>query len=519
MRLISQKKKETNSTTTSTYKNARVTTTDMPPTLETKTVNRKSSNISSLPLRNSLPPNKRCTAPTPQRNTPPINKFMFPTKEVRTQSNSTFQRSNVSIGTAPKRKIIGDTTHPNSSSGAFSPPSNNNHGQKDNDEALSDEANDFISSPRTTSEVPTRGPCKQIKTSRMVRTTRQRLKVVYNGVTRRATSAEIHSLLVHDIGAIVRTHCPMDTGYWSTISSNTMTDLIDEITTNFDVDLQDKEMKGYISRLYAGRYIEFKAELSKYFKSCKTLEKALETPPRGMQDRDADEWTKLCDHFSSEKFMKSSVANTSNRSKKKHNHRTGSRPIAYIVEEMAAGGSKFPEVDTFEYTYTGKDKSWKSDEAKAQHDEMLEKTDEYLLGVIREQQLPEDTPLEEVPVDNPDAGLDIMVSVLGVKPGRRIRGCGDGRLRDTNLKQKHMENELAVERAARKAADMARLETEKRLQKKIKVMGKQFNSTLEAWHTSLQQSYSNVPGFILPPFTALPVDIDDEVEDEPYDLD
>ncbi|CAH9113507.1 unnamed protein product [Cuscuta europaea] len=252
----------------------------------------------------------------------------------------------------------------------------------------------------------------------MVRTTRQRLKVVYNRVTRRATSAKMHSLLVHDIGAIVRTHCPMDTGYWSTISSNSRTDLIDEITTNFDVDLQEKEMKDYISGLYVGRYIEFKAELSRYFKSCKTLDNALKTPPPGMQDRSPDEWTKLCNHFISEKFMKSSTANTSNRSKKKHNHRTGSRPIAYIVEEMAAGSSKFPEVDTFEYTYTGKYKSWKSGEAKAQHDEMLEKTDEYLLDVIREKQLPEDTPLEEVHVDNPDAGLDIMVSVLGVMPGR-----------------------------------------------------------------------------------------------------
>ncbi|CAH9106274.1 unnamed protein product [Cuscuta epithymum] len=67
-----------------------------------------------------------------------------------------------------------------------------------------------------------------------------------------------------------------------------------------------------------------------------TLENALENPPTEMQDRSADEWIKLCDHFSSEKFLKSSTANTSNRSKKKHNHRTGSRPIAYIVEEMTA---------------------------------------------------------------------------------------------------------------------------------------------------------------------------------------
>ncbi|CAH9102152.1 unnamed protein product [Cuscuta epithymum] len=149
---------------------------------------------------------------------------------------------------------------------------------------------------------------------------------------------------------------------------------------------------------------------------------------------------------------------------------------------------------------------------------MIEKTDEYLLDVIREKQLPEDTPLEEVPVDNADARLNIMVYVLGVKPGCRIRGLGDGSLRDTNLQQKRIENELAIERAARKGAEMDRLETKKRLHERVKVIGKQFNLTLDAWCASLQKSYSNVPGFILPPFTALSVDVDDEVEDESYDL-
>ncbi|KAL2554979.1 putative transposase [Forsythia ovata] len=54
-----------------------------------------------------------------------------------------------------------------------------------------------------------------------------------------------------------------------------------------------------------------------------------------MLDRGVDQWVELCNHFNSDKFRKSSFANIENRSKKKYNHRTGSCPLSYIVEEMA----------------------------------------------------------------------------------------------------------------------------------------------------------------------------------------
>ncbi|KAL2559375.1 Uncharacterized protein Fot_04114 [Forsythia ovata] len=53
-----------------------------------------------------------------------------------------------------------------------------------------------------------------------------------------------------------------------------------------------------------------------------------------MLDRCVDQWVELCNHFNSDKFRKASSANIENRSKKKYNHRTGSRPLSYIVEEM-----------------------------------------------------------------------------------------------------------------------------------------------------------------------------------------
>ncbi|KAL2492494.1 Uncharacterized protein Adt_28122 [Abeliophyllum distichum] len=256
---------------------------------------------------------------------------------------------------------------------------------------------------------------------------------------------------------------------------------------NFEIDSKDLRLTNYINRLYNGRYREFKAELSAYYKSCKTHDDALANPPSEMLDRGVDQWVELCNHFNSDKFRKASSANIENRSKKKYNHRTGSRPLSYIVEEMAEDGSKFPEVDTFEFAYAGKNKCWTDSAAKAQHDEMLAKADEYLAERANEQQLPDDTPLDEIPVDDPDAGLKIMMSVLGVKSGRQIRGLGDGRLRDigTSSNVRHMEKELEEERAARKAADAARIEIEQRMKSKLNVVGQQFNSTLQSWHHSM----------------------------------
>ncbi|KAL2474552.1 Uncharacterized protein Adt_35288 [Abeliophyllum distichum] len=108
-----------------------------------------------------------------------------------------------------------------------------------------------------------------------------------------------------------------------------------------------------------------------------------------------------------------------------------------------------------------------------------------------------------------------MMSVLGVKPGRQIRGLGDGRLRDidTSSNVRHMEKELEEERAARKAADAAQTEIEQRMKSTLNVVGKQFNSTLESWYHSMQQLCRQVPGFILPPFTPLSVE-DDAIGDE-----
>ncbi|CAA2989709.1 Hypothetical predicted protein [Olea europaea subsp. europaea] len=88
------------------------------------------------------------------------------------------------------------------------------------------------------------------------------------------------------------------------------------------------------------------------------------------------------------------------------------------------------------------------------------KEHEYLVQKAKERQLPEDIPLEEIPVDDPDVGINIMMSVLGTKSGRQIRGLGDGRLRDIRTSSSNVHNlwkEFETERAAQKALRMKRI--------------------------------------------------------------
>ncbi|CAH9148458.1 unnamed protein product [Cuscuta epithymum] len=110
---------------------------------------------------------------------------------------------------------------------------------------------------------------------------------------------------------------------------------------------------------------------------------------------------------------------------------------------------------------------------------MVVKTNEYIVKKAKEYQLLEDIPLKEIPINDPNIGLDIMTSVLGTKPGRQICDLGDGCLRDSGATTKivqNLEKELEVERAVRKSTDAARIDTGQRMHNTLKMLGK--SSTL-----------------------------------------
>ncbi|KAL2508586.1 uncharacterized protein Fot_32233 [Forsythia ovata] len=89
---------------------------------------------------------------------------------------------------------------------------------------------------------------------------------------------------------------------------------MDEITTNFEIELKDSRLTNHVNRLYNRRYREFKAELSAYCKLRKTHEDALANPSSEILDRGVDQQVELCNHFNSDKFRKKSKGDRLNRS-------------------------------------------------------------------------------------------------------------------------------------------------------------------------------------------------------------
>ncbi|CAL8089533.1 unnamed protein product [Prunus armeniaca] len=53
------------------------------------------------------------------------------------------------------------------------------------------------------------GPCRQLKTAKVTQVTNSRINIGYDERHRATPTAELHSLLAHNIGHVVRTHCPM----------------------------------------------------------------------------------------------------------------------------------------------------------------------------------------------------------------------------------------------------------------------------------------------------------------------
>ncbi|CAL8119267.1 unnamed protein product [Prunus armeniaca] len=79
------------------------------------------------------------------------------------------------------------------------------------DTASTDDTGASVSQPGI--DIPstknTRGPCRQLKTAKVTRVTNSRISIGYDECHRAAPTAELHSSLAHDIGHVVRTHCPM----------------------------------------------------------------------------------------------------------------------------------------------------------------------------------------------------------------------------------------------------------------------------------------------------------------------
>ncbi|BBN70453.1 hypothetical protein Prudu_1478S000200 [Prunus dulcis] len=151
--------------------------------------------------------------------------------------------------------------------------------------------------------------CRQLKTAKVTRVTNSCINIGYDERHLAAPMAELHSCLAHDIGHVIRSHCPMKWKSWTVMPDETKTE------TNYNLEDLDDESFAYVNRLFSERYKQWKSELHHYFEAFDDPQVALqEGCPKELEGREDIK------------------VNKGNRKKKTLLHHSGSRPFSYRMD-------------------------------------------------------------------------------------------------------------------------------------------------------------------------------------------
>ncbi|BBH01706.1 hypothetical protein Prudu_012066 [Prunus dulcis] len=221
----------------------------------------------------------------------------------------------------------------------------------------------------------TRGPCRQLKTAKVTRVTNSRINIGYDERHRAAPTAELHSSLAHDIGHVIRSHCPMKWKSWKVMPDETKTEVRGQLSTNYNLeDLDDESLAYSLFRRVARRSL-----------------------------RGEDSWAWLCAHFQAPAFVNKAKVNKGNRKKKTLLHHSGSRPFSYRMDARRQGGPNSQRSTSLATFMFDLGMSWPS--PFILKTTMVERS--QLVLQESASQLPPDTPIESV--DPPqDAGFQIL---------------------------------------------------------------------------------------------------------------
>ncbi|BBG97068.1 hypothetical protein Prudu_006077 [Prunus dulcis] len=254
-----------------------------------------------------------------------------------------------------------------------------------------------------------RGPCRQLKTAKVTRVTNSRINIGYDERHRAAPTAELHSSLAHDIGHVIRSHCPMKWKSWKVMPDETKTEVRGQLSTNYNLEDLDDESLAYVNRLFSERYKQWKSDLHHILRRLMIRKSLFRGLPEGLRGG---------------RINKAKV-NKGNRKKKTLLHHSGSRPFSYRMDARRQGGPNSQRSTSLATFMFDLGMSWPNDDGGEEPVEL----------VLQESasQLPPDTPIESV--DPPqDAGFQILTETLdqtlGRRPGTYCRGMGNARRRE-----------------------------------------------------------------------------------------
>ncbi|CAL8134499.1 unnamed protein product [Prunus armeniaca] len=283
--------------------------------------------------------------------------------------------------------------------------------------------------------------CRQLKTAKVTQVTNSRISIGYDERHRAAPTAELHSSLAHDIGHVVRTHCPMHWKSWKVMPDEIKIEVRGQLSTNYNLEDLNEESLAYVNRLFDERYKQWKSDLHHHFQAFDDPEVALrEGCPKELEGRE-DSWAWLCTHFQAPDYVNKTQVNKGNRKKKTFLHHFGSRPFSYRMVARRREGSKFPEIDVFGDVNVRPG----NELAESFHMTMVERS--QLVLQESASQLPPETPIESV--DPPqDAGFQILTETLdqtlGRRPGTYCRGMGNARQREPRPRSSSQANSQVI---------------------------------------------------------------------------
>ncbi|BBH07574.1 HXXXD-type acyl-transferase family protein, partial [Prunus dulcis] len=240
------------------------------------------------------------------------------------------------------------------------------------------------------------------------RVTNSRISIGYDERHRLHRRQELHSSLAHDIGHVVRTHCPMQWKSWRVMPDEVKVEVRGQLSTNYNLEDLDEESLTYVNRLFAERYKQWKSDLHHHFQPMMIRKSLFRRVARRS--------------LRGGRINKAQV-NKGNRKKKTLLHHSGSSPFRIgWMHGVGRGPSSQRSTSLVTFMFDP-GMSWRTT--------MVERS--QLVLQESASQLPPETPIESVAPPQ-DAGFQILTETLdqtlGRRPGTYCRGMGNARRRE-----------------------------------------------------------------------------------------